>query len=27
LAERAAISGELILSKEAKDAINAFKSK
>ena len=27
LAERAAISGELILSKEAKDAIGAFKSK
>ncbi len=27
LAERAAISGELILSKEAKDAINAFKKK
>jgi methylglutaconyl-CoA hydratase len=27
LAERAAISGELILSKEAKDAINAFKSR
>jgi len=27
LAERAAISGELILSKEAKDAINAFRNK
>ena len=27
LAERAAVSGELILSQEAKDAINAFKSK
>jgi len=27
LAERAAVSGELILSQEAKDAINAFKKK
>jgi methylglutaconyl-CoA hydratase len=27
LAERAAVSGELILSKEAKDAIAAFKKK
>jgi methylglutaconyl-CoA hydratase len=27
LAERAAVSGELILSQAAKDAINAFKSK
>jgi methylglutaconyl-CoA hydratase len=27
LAKRAAISGALILSKEAKDAINAFKKK